>query len=73
MKKKFTPSETFGARLRRARLAAGLTQAAMAAHICVDRTTYTKYESGLIEPSLQTAYELALLLNTTLDNLLRTE
>lgn len=73
MKKKFTPSETFGARLRQARLAAGLTQAAVAAHICVDRSTYTKYELGLVEPSLVTAYHLSRLLDTTLDDLLRSE
>lgn len=73
MKKKKTPSNLFGARLRQARLAAGMTQAAMAARICVDRTTYTKYELGLVEPSLQTAYNLAMLLNTTLDNLMKSE
>ena len=73
MKKKFTPSEIFGARLRQARLRMGLTQAAVAKHIRVDRSTYTKYELGLVEPSLVTAYRLAALLNTTLDDLLKTE
>ena len=73
MKKKTNPSETFGMRLRQARVAAGMTQAKVAAHVLVDRTTYTKYELGSVEPSLQTAYDLAVLLGTTLDDLLRPE
>ena len=73
MKKKFTPSEAFGARLRQARQRRGLTQAAVAEHIRVDRSTYSKYELGLVEPSLVTAYRLSRLLDTTLDDLLRSE
>ena len=71
MKKKFTPSDTFGGRLRGARQRCGLTQAAVAEHVCVDRSTYAKYELGLTEPSLVTAYRLSRLLNTTLDDLLK--
>ena len=73
MKKKQIPSEVFGERLRQARLASGLTQAAVAEKIRVDRTTYNKYEVGRVEPSLHTAYQLAVLLQVTLDELLRPE
>ena len=71
MKQKTIPVEWFGERLRQARLAKGLTQQEMADSIRHDRTTYTKYESGRAEPSLRTAYELAILLDTTLDELLK--
>ena len=73
MKKQFRPSTCYAARLRQARLAAGMTQAVVAEHICIDRTTYNKYEAGRVEPSLQTAYELARLFHVTLDGLLKPE
>ena len=73
MKKKQIPSEMFGERLRAARRAAGLTQEKVAEHIRVDRTTYSKYEAGRVEPSLHTAYQLAVLLQVTLDELLKPE
>lgn len=71
MRPKTIPVEWFGERLRQARLAKGLTQQAVADHIRVDRTTYTKYEARTVEPSLRIAYELAQLLDTTLDDLLK--
>ena len=65
------PVEWFGQRLRQARLAKGLTQQEMADRIQHDRTTYTKYELGRAEPPLRVAYEMAVLLDTTLDELLK--
>ena len=71
MKRKTRPATDFGRRLREARLAKRLTQQQVADRILVDRTTYTKYEARAVEPSLRIAYELAHLLGTTLDDLLK--
>ena len=40
------PMALFGARLRQLRQQNGLTQLTVAERLCVDRTTYNKYEAG---------------------------
>ena len=48
----------FSDNLKRARQRAGKTQAWMAQRLHIHRTTYTKYELGLAEPSLDGFYAL---------------
>lgn len=44
----------FGEHLRSLRFDKGYTQAEVAKMLCIDRTTYTKYETGVSEPELKT-------------------
>ena len=55
----------FAENLRKYRTEQGLTQQKVAQAICVDRTTYTKYERGTTEPSLATVLMLCRLLNAS--------
>ena len=55
--------------LRRYRKALDLTQAQVAQRIQVDRTTYTKYESGAVEPSIATLRTLCNVLQVTPNDL----
>lgn len=71
MRNRVTPVKGFGRRLREARMATGRTQQWEADRIHIHRTTYNKYEAGTVEPTLKIAYDLAVLLNTSLDELLK--
>lgn len=53
----------FANKLKAARKHAGKTQAWMAQHLNLHRTTYTKYETGQSEPSLEVFGALVKLLN----------
>lgn len=57
-------------RLKTLRTARHLTQQQMADHLGVDRTTYTKYESGTNDPSIETIRSLASFFGVTTDYLL---
>lgn len=59
-----------GERLKKIRLACGLTQTDIAQALDIDRTTYTYYETGKHEPSLSRAQDLAKLFNTDLATLI---
>lgn len=62
-------SEVFGWRLAAARKAAGMTQADVAAVMCVDQSTVSKWETGAALPSLYVAVGLASLLGVRLSDL----
>lgn len=66
--KKVTAS--FATNLRHARLRCGYTQEAIAKELHIDRTTYTKYESGVSEPSFATLCSICALLSCSADSLL---
>ena len=53
----------FAVNLKRLRQRAGKTQAWMAQQLHIHRTTYTRYETGQAEPSLDTFYALIKLLD----------
>ena len=55
--------ENFGERLREARRKKGVTQEWMAKQLHIHRSTYTKYESGSVEPSLGSFLQLVKLLD----------
>ena len=55
------------------RKALGWTQDAMAARLSVHRTTYAKYETGTVDPPLDTLCRLADALGCTTDALLGRE
>ena len=57
-------------RLKELRLKRGLTQAEVARHLKVDRTTLTKYETGEREPDLKSLTILSDYFNVTTDYLL---
>ena len=57
-------------RLKKIRLACGLTQTDIAQALNIDRTTYTYYETGKHEPSLSRAQELAKLFNIDIATLI---
>lgn len=57
--------ESIAENLKRYRKAKKWTQAKVAKRIHVDRTTYTRYESGRILPSLDTCIRLCLALDIT--------
>ena len=61
----------FGERLRALRLEKGWSQQVVADHLQIDRTTYTKYEIGVVEPHLETLWLLAQLFEVTTDFLIR--
>ena len=56
-------------RLREARLAAGLTQAALAQRVEVSRKTINTVENGVFVPSTELALRLARALGTTVEAL----
>lgn len=52
-KRKVSSKNTiYGSRLKQFRVACGLTQEQIADKLNINRTTYTKYETGVSEPSL---------------------
>ena len=63
----------FGERLYRARKRKEVTQAWVAARLPVHRTTYTKYETGQVEPPLENLCRLADLLDCSVAELLGKE
>lgn len=67
------PMVLFGARLRELRQQHGLTQLAVAERLCVDRTTYTKYEAGRVSPDHRGLVTLAEMFEVTVDQLLGRE
>lgn len=67
------PMVLFGARLRELRRQQKMTQQRVADHLQVDRTTYTKYESGRVSPDHQALVRLAELFGVTVDSLLGRE
>ena len=60
----------FGQRIRALRQQHSLTQQAVADCMCVDRTTYNKYEAGRVSPDHQGLLSLADLYRVTVDALL---
>lgn len=62
-----------GEKLKTARLKKGLTQAQVAAHLNVHRTTYTKYERGQVELPLSLLRKVTTLLEISVDELLDEE
>ena len=60
----------FGERLRALRLQSHLTQQAVADHLQIHRTAYTKYETGVVTPDHQGLVSLATLYGVTVDYLL---
>lgn len=61
--------EDFGERLKRLRVAAGLTQAELGRRINRGITSISKYESGAMKPTLDVAVDLAFELRVSLDEL----
>ncbi|MBQ6412279.1 MAG: helix-turn-helix transcriptional regulator [Ruminococcus sp.] len=67
-------SRVFGIRLYSLRTnKTNYTQTQMAKLLRLERSTYTKYESGITEPSLQTLRNIKKILNITYDELLSEE
>lgn len=60
----------FGARLKAAREAAGLTQENVAQMLHIHRTTYTKYECDKTEPPMEILIELVNILEVSVNTLL---
>lgn len=67
------PMALFGARLRQLRQQHGLTQMTVAERLCIDRTTYNKYEAGKVSPDHQGLVKLAAMFGVTVDHLLGRE
>ena len=65
--------DTLGERIRYAREAAKLTQADVARHFEISRVSVTQWESNTTKPDLDRIGELASLLNTTVEWLLKKE
>lgn len=61
---------TFGTRLRELRISSGLTQAQFADKIKLSKANVSKYESGIIEPSLDTIFLICQLFSVSADYLL---
>lgn len=59
MKSKSENPTVFSQRLRALRRAAGMTQQEVAEHLGIQRSTYSYYETGAIEPSLPTLQRIA--------------
>ena len=59
-----------GDRLRQMRKTKGYTQQQMADLVGVHRTTYTRYETGTVDPSLEILCHLADIFDCTTDELL---
>ena len=67
-------SRVFGIRLYSLRTnKTNYTQTQMAKLLRLERSTYTKYESGITEPSLQTLRNIKKILNINYDELLSEE
>ncbi|MBQ9859065.1 MAG: helix-turn-helix transcriptional regulator [Clostridia bacterium] len=60
-----------GENLKAARKAAKMTQQQVAEQIPIHRTTYTKYETQNVQPSLEHLCRLAEILNVSIEGLLK--
>ncbi|MBE6807743.1 MAG: helix-turn-helix transcriptional regulator [Ruminococcaceae bacterium] len=67
------PMVLFGTRLRALRKQHGLTQLVVAERLCVDRTTYNKYEAGRVSPDQRGLLTLSEMFSVTVDFLLGRE
>ena len=56
--------------IKAARLAAKMTQQAVADHLGIDRSSYARYETGTREPDMDTLHRLANLFSVSSDYLL---
>lgn len=65
--------ENFNDNLKEARIKAGLTQKTVSENIGVAKSTYSLYESGGREPSVNTIKKIADILNVSADTLLGIE
>ena len=65
--------EILGKRLAMRRKEMGLTQEKVATRVKIDRTTYTKYEKGRVDPSLEILCSLAQVLDCSVGWLLGVE
>ena len=65
--------KVLGDRLLKWRLEKGYTQRQMAEWLSVHRTSYTKYETGVIDPPLVTLCRMADIVGCTTDALLGRE
>lgn len=63
----------FGNRLRDLRRECHMTQQEVADHLRIHRTTYTKYESGVVAPDHQALVTLAQVFGVSVDTLLGCE
>ena len=59
--------ESFISNIKRARISAKMTQEEVAEKINTSRTNITKYESGALEPNIETIGQLAELYNVSTD------
>lgn len=62
--------QPFTQNLRAARKSANLTQREMAQKLCVSRSTYTYYETGHAQPSLESLAAICQILSLSADSLL---
>lgn len=58
---------SLSSKLKAYRLFVKMTQQAVADALDVDRSTYSYYETGKTEPSVETLYRIAKLFNTSVD------
>lgn len=64
---------TIGQRLKKYRVACELTQQEVADTLCINRTTYTKYETGISEPSHDMLQKMVNLFGTDFNAILGEE
>lgn len=62
--------ENFVLNIKRARISAKMTQEEVSKKLNISRTNITKYESGALEPNIETIGQLAELYNVSVDWLL---
>ena len=67
----YNASSYFSENLKKNRKNLGLTQQQVAAKLGIDRTTYTKYETGVSEPSFEMLIRLSQLLGISLEGVSR--
>lgn len=63
-------SKAFGNHLRQLRIKKGYTQEQVAKALGINRTTYTKYETGVTQPSLEQLKKLSELFEVDYNTLL---
>ncbi len=62
--------KNFGKRLRQYRIACGLTQEQVSSVLNINRTTYTKYETGVSEPSQELLGRIVSMFGTDYNSIL---
>ena len=72
MHRTFDP-KNFGKRIRQYRLLAGLTQSALAEKLNVSSQAISSWENSLTQPDIENLYNLARLLNISVDDLMHSE